>query len=74
MEKPLVIGKAAKSRCFKNTDIKTLPTEWKCNKKAWMTSHIMGEWLTAFNAKTKQQKEKFSYFWTMLPATLTLNS
>jgi hypothetical protein len=36
MEKPLVIGKAAKPRCFKNLKINNLPVIWKNNKKAWM--------------------------------------
>lgn len=35
--KPLVIGKAAKPRCFKNLDIKKFPVDWESNKKAWMT-------------------------------------
>lgn len=55
MEKPLVIGKAAKPRCFKNMDIWKLPIEWRSNKKAWMTSHIMKECLTAFNGRMKKQ-------------------
>jgi hypothetical protein len=35
MEKPLVIGKAAKQRCFMNLKIKNLPVIWRNNKKAW---------------------------------------
>ena len=38
MEKPLVVGKAAKSRCFRNLDIRKLPVEWRPNKKAWVMS------------------------------------
>jgi hypothetical protein len=59
---PLVIGRFAKPRCFKNIDIKKLPVDWKSNKKAWMTSHIMEEWLTAFNAKIKQQNRNVLLF------------
>jgi hypothetical protein len=33
IEKPVVIGKAEKPQCFKNTDIKELPIVWKANKK-----------------------------------------
>ena len=32
MEKPLVIGKAAKPRCFRNLDIRKLPVEWRSNR------------------------------------------
>jgi hypothetical protein len=41
MEKPLVIGKAAKPRCFKNRTINNLPLIWG----ALMTAAIMEEWL-----------------------------
>ena len=34
----LVLGKSEKPRCFKN--VKSLPAEYKANKKAWMTSEI----------------------------------
>ena len=37
----LVIGKAAKPRCFKN--VKTLPMLYKNNKSAWMTGAIFNE-------------------------------
>jgi hypothetical protein len=33
MEKPLVIGKAAKLRRFKNLKINNLPVIWRYNKK-----------------------------------------
>jgi hypothetical protein len=49
MEKPLVIGKAVKPRCFKNLKINNLPVIWRNNKKAWMTAITMEEWLQMFN-------------------------
>jgi hypothetical protein len=73
IEKPLVIGRAAKPRCFKNIDIKKHPVDWKSNKKPWITSHIMEEWLTAFNVKMKWQNHSVLFFWTLRPAILTLN-
>ena len=53
--KPLVLGKSAKPRCFRNLDNDTLPVTWKHNKKAWMTSVLFAEWMTDF------------CFWTMPP-------
>jgi hypothetical protein len=37
MEKPLVMGRAAKPRCFRKMDIWKLPVDWRSDKKAWMT-------------------------------------
>jgi len=55
LEKPLVMRKAAKPRCFKNIDQKYLPVIWKSNKKAMMTSAIMEQWLAEFNANTESE-------------------
>lgn len=42
-EKPLVIGKACKPRCFINVQLSNLPIVWCCNRKALMDSQIMKE-------------------------------
>jgi hypothetical protein len=42
MEKPVMIGKAAKPRCFKNLKINNLPVIWRNNKKALMTMSYNG--------------------------------
>jgi hypothetical protein len=55
MEKPLVIGKAAEPRCFKNLKINNLPVIWKNHKKACMTAATMEEWLNMFNTKMKKE-------------------
>jgi hypothetical protein len=52
-EKPVVIGKAKTPRCLRS--VSALPVTWKCNKKAWMTSELFNEWLTAFNGKMRSQ-------------------
>ncbi|GBN72616.1 hypothetical protein AVEN_269765-1 [Araneus ventricosus] len=44
-ETPVVIGKAEKPRCFKNIDVRKLSVSWKSNKKSWMTTEIMSDWL-----------------------------
>ena len=62
MEKPSVIGKAAKLRCFRDLDVWKLPVEWRSNKKAWMTSQVMEEWLTAFNGRIKMQNRHVLLF------------
>lgn len=61
-EKPLVVGKAAKPRCFKNLDIKKLPVIWRNNSKAWMTQLIMTEWLSELNKKMKKEKRNILLF------------
>jgi hypothetical protein len=62
MEKPLVTGKAAKPRCFKNLKINSLPVIWRNNKKAWMTAATMEEWLNMFNAKIKKENRNVILF------------
>lgn len=44
-----VIGKALKPRCFKN--IRSLPTEYAANKKAWMTGDLFRKWLLKFDRR-----------------------
>lgn len=56
--KPLVIGKSAKPRCFKNLNINKLPVKWKFNSKAWMTAKIFEEYLFEFNRKLIKQNRK----------------
>ena len=51
----LVIVKSSKPRCFNN--VKSFPTEYDANKKAWMTSKIFVKWITKFD-KTCQTKAK----------------
>lgn len=53
---PLVIGKSLKPRCFKN--VKSLPVEYKANKKAWMTSKFFSEWLQKLDNEMKKRKKK----------------
>jgi len=43
--KSFAIGKSLKPRCFKGIDVSKLAVEWKANSKAWMTTHIMTDWL-----------------------------
>jgi hypothetical protein len=62
MEKPLVIGKAAKPTYFKNLNINNLPMIWRNNKKAWMTATTMEEWLNMFNAKMKRENRNVILF------------
>jgi hypothetical protein len=58
MEKPLVMGKAASETwTYRNFPLTGDPT-----KKAWMTSQIMEEWLTAFNGRMKMQNHHVLLF------------
>lgn len=50
----LVIGKSQKPRCFKG--VKTLPTLYRANKKAWMTSVLFIEWVRDQDRKFALQK------------------
>lgn len=47
------IGKSANPRCFSaaNISISALNAVWKSNRKAWMTSQLMVEWLQWFQRR-----------------------
>nr|XP_002735168.1 PREDICTED: tigger transposable element-derived protein 6-like [Saccoglossus kowalevskii] len=64
--KPLVIGKSKNPRCFKN--VKSLPVDYKANKKAWMVSDLFIEWLHKLDKKYKRQKRKILMFVDNCPA------
>ncbi|GBC48699.2 CENP-B homolog protein 2-like [Rhizophagus irregularis DAOM 181602=DAOM 197198] len=46
---PLIIGKYANPRCFKNVNIYNLPMTYQNNAKAWMLITIFQEWLREFD-------------------------
>lgn len=39
----LIIGKSKRPRCFKG--VKTLPVNYACNTKAWVTKKLFKGWL-----------------------------
>ena len=43
--KLLTIGKSQRPRCFRGKDAGTMPSYWKANKTAWMTTDIFTWWL-----------------------------
>lgn len=55
-EKPLVIGKAMKPRCFGRLERKDLPVDYHANKKAWMTSNIFKLWMKRLDQKMGRQR------------------
>jgi len=54
----LVLGKAEKPRCFKN--VKTLPIQYKSNKKAWMTSMFCKSWVRELDDKMNRHGRKIA--------------
>lgn len=61
-EKPLVIGKSKKPRCFKNIDVNALPVHYYHNKAAWMTTSIMEQWLVQFDNRMQAQNRHILLF------------
>lgn len=45
-----ILGKAKRPRCFKNVQLHTLGCMWRSNKKGWMNTFIMKEWLLWFDS------------------------
>lgn len=61
-ERLFVIGKAAKPRAFRNINLNNLPVTWRSNKKAWMTSDLMTDFLVQFDRKMHLQERKVLLF------------
>ncbi|XP_065357188.1 tigger transposable element-derived protein 4-like [Calliphora vicina] len=61
-ERLFVIGKAAKPRAFRNINLTNLPVTWRSNKKAWMTSELMTDFLVQFDRKMQIQERKVLLF------------
>nr|XP_002736427.2 PREDICTED: tigger transposable element-derived protein 4-like [Saccoglossus kowalevskii] len=72
-EKPLVIGKSTKPRCFKNIKSKNLSVDYYANKKAWMNSKIFEDWLCKFDRKMRRQGRKILLFADNAPSHPTIN-
>ena len=62
----LVLGWSAKRRCFNN--VKSFPTEYDANKKAWMTSEIFTKWVIKFNKFCQRQRRKCALIVDNCPA------
>lgn len=62
IEKPMVIGKSSKPRCFKNLNLNKLPVEWRANRKAWMTTCLFEEYLINLNVKMRNQSRHILLF------------
>lgn len=52
---PLIIGKYANPRCFKNININNLPMKYRNNAKAWMLMTIFQEWIQGFDRCVAQK-------------------
>ncbi|CAB5302280.1 unnamed protein product [Rhizophagus irregularis] len=55
---PLIIGKYANLRCFKNVNIGNLPMFYRNNAKAWMLATIFQEWLQEFDYQVGIKHDK----------------
>lgn len=57
-KRPLVIGKYANPRCFKNINIKSLPVEYQNQKKAWMNEDLFSAWLRDWDRQLRAQNRR----------------
>ena len=63
---PFVIGKSRNPRCFKN--VKSFPTSYTSNSKAWMTNKIFKNWLMSWDEELTKTKKKALLFIDNCPA------
>ena len=55
-EKPIVIWKSEKPRCFRGFDSDALPVKYYHQHNSWMTGEILKDYLTGFDLKMKAEK------------------
>ena len=63
---PVVIGKAAKPRCFRG--INRIPLPYYSNAKAWMTSQVWTDWIQKFDYRMKTEGRKIALIIDNCPA------
>lgn len=51
-----IIGKNKTPRALRNISVTTMGGEWRWNKKAWMNTQVMCEWLQAFYSHIGQRE------------------
>ena len=56
--KPLVIGKSAKPRCFKNISKENLGVKYEANKKAWMKSDVFERWVKCLDDVSRRNHRR----------------
>ena len=47
--KPLVIGSAKNTRCFRVVTVENLGFDYQCSKKSWMNKEIFFDWFKRFD-------------------------
>ncbi|XP_052260015.1 tigger transposable element-derived protein 4-like [Dreissena polymorpha] len=70
---PLVIGKSAKPRCFGKIKTEKLPVMYRNNKKAWMNTELMKEWLKSVDQMMRRQSRKVLLFFDNAPSHPKIN-
>jgi hypothetical protein len=66
--KPLVIAKSSNPRCFKNIKVEKLPVHYRNNKKAWMTTELMSNWLRIVDKDMRKAGRKILLFLDNAPS------
>ncbi|XP_052255184.1 tigger transposable element-derived protein 4-like [Dreissena polymorpha] len=59
---PIIIGKSKKTRCFGSVTPDKLPIRYYNNKKAWMTTGIMEDWLKWFDRRMRHARRHVILF------------
>ena len=68
MPEGVVIRNTAQPRCFKKIKIEKLPVMYRSNRKAWMTTDLMTEWLKKIDKQMKAQGRKILLFLDNAPS------
>ena len=69
----LVIGKYARPRCLKNTNMDLLPVKYKSQKNAWMDNTLYEQWMREIDRRMKAAKRNILLIVDNCTAHVTVN-
>ncbi|XP_053378909.1 tigger transposable element-derived protein 4-like [Mercenaria mercenaria] len=69
---PVVIGKSSQPRCFKNIKTDKLPVTYRNNRKSWMATELMINWLRTVDRDMRKAHHKIILFLDNAPVDIVL--
>uniref|UniRef100_A0A4W3HV52 HTH CENPB-type domain-containing protein n=1 Tax=Callorhinchus milii TaxID=7868 RepID=A0A4W3HV52_CALMI len=67
-ERPVVVGRSAEPRCFRNIGVGSLPVDYHGNRTSWLTSQVFEDYLRRFDRRLGGQSRQALLFLRNAPS------